>query len=53
MYEGLVNEIEELKSYFFKDLAVTNNSKEKAEKISKIAFCSANILDMDKGEKNG
>ena len=51
MYEGLVNEIEELKAILFKDLAVTNNSKEKAEKISKIAFALQTCLDMDKGEK--
>ena len=40
MYKGLVSEIEELKSILFKDLAVTNESKEKAEKISKIAYSS-------------
>ena len=51
MYEGLVNEIEELKAILFKDLSVTNNSKEKAEKISKIAFALQTCLDMDKGEK--
>ena len=51
MYEGLVNEIEELKAILFKDLAVTNNSKEKAEKISKIAFALQTCLDMEKGEK--
>ena len=43
MYEGLVNEIEELKAILFKDLAVTNNSKEKAEKNFKNSFCSANM----------
>ena len=30
MFEGLVNEIEELKKILFQDLAVTNKSKEKA-----------------------
>ena len=38
MIDGLVNEIEDLKKLLFTDLAVTNDSKEKAEKISKIAF---------------
>tara|TARA_B100000123_G_C25556016_1_gene351765 strand:- start:157 stop:579 length:423 start_codon:yes stop_codon:yes gene_type:complete len=51
MYQGLVNEIEELKAILFADLAVTNNSKEKAEKISKIAFALQTCLDMEKGEK--
>ena len=52
MYHGLVNEIEELKVILFADLSVTNNSKEKAEKISKIAFALQTCLDMEKGEKN-
>ena len=51
MYHGLVNEIEELKVILFADLSVTNNSKEKAEKISKIAFALQTCLDMEKGEK--
>ena len=51
MYHGFVNEIEELKAILFADLAVTNNSKEKAEKISKIAFALQTCLDMEKGEK--
>ena len=51
MYQGLVSEIEELKSILFKDLAVTNESKEKAEKISKIAFTLQTCLDMENGAK--
>lgn len=51
MYKGLVSEIEELKSILFKDLAVTNESKEKAEKISKIAFTLQTCLDMENGAK--
>ena len=51
MYDGLVNEIEELKGILFKDLAVTNESKEKAEKISKIAFALQTCLDMENGKK--
>ena len=51
MYKGLVSEIEELKSILFKDLAVTNESKEKAEKISKIAFSLQSCLDMENGKK--
>ena len=51
MYKGLVSEIEELKSILFKDLAVTNESKEKAEKISKIAFTLRTCLDMENGAK--
>ena len=51
MYEGLVNEIEELKGILFKDLAVTNESKEKAEKISKIAFALQSCLDMENGKE--
>ena len=44
MYDGLVKEIEELKAILFKDLAVTNESKEKAEKISKIAFSPSKLV---------
>ena len=51
MYAGLVNEIEELKGILFKDLAVTNKSKEKAEKISKIAFTLQSCLDMENGNE--
>ena len=47
MFEGLVNEIEELKKILFQDLAVTNKSKEKAEKISKIAFTLQTCLDLE------
>ena len=52
MLDGLVKEIEELKQILFTDLAVTNNSKEKAEKISKIAFTLQNCLDIDNDNKN-
>ena len=51
MYQGLVSEIEELKSILFKDLAVTNESKDKAERISKIAFTLQTCLDMENGAK--
>ena len=51
MLDGLVKEIEELKQILFTDLAVTNNSKEKAEKISKIAFTLQNCLDIDNNNK--
>ncbi len=47
MFDGLVNEIEELKKILFQDLAVTNKSKEKAEKISKIAFTLQTCLDLE------
>ena len=51
MFNGLVNEIESLKQLLFKDLAVTIESKEKAEKISKIAFTLQTCLDLENGEK--
>ncbi len=51
MLDGLVKEIEELKQILFTDLAVTNNSKEKAERISKIAFTLQNCLDIDNNNK--
>ena len=51
MYKGLVSEIEELKSILFKDLAVTNESKDKAERISKIAFTLQTCLDIENGAK--
>ena len=53
MYKGLVSEIEELKSILFKDLAVTNESKEKAEKISKNSFYSSDLFRYGKWCKNG
>jgi len=37
----------ELKKILFQDLAVTNKSKEKAEKISKIAFTLQTCLDLE------
>ena len=40
-------EIEDLKKVLFTDLAVTNDSKEKAEKISKIAFRLQSCLDLE------
>ena len=51
MLDGLVKEIEGLKQILFTDLAVTNNSKEKAEKISKIAFTLQSCLDIDNNNK--
>ena len=51
MLDGLVKEIEGLKQILFSDLAVTNNSKEKAEKISKIAFTLQSCLDIDNNNK--
>ena len=51
MLDGLVKEIEGLKQILFTDLAVTNNSKEKAEKISKIAFTLQSCLDMENGNE--
>tara|TARA_B100000287_G_scaffold402285_1_gene423067 strand:- start:429 stop:848 length:420 start_codon:yes stop_codon:yes gene_type:complete len=49
MFEALVNEIESLKKILFADLSVTNESKEKAEKISKIAFTLQTCLDTENG----
>ena len=51
MYEGLLNETEELKKILFEDLAVTEKAKEKAEKISKIAFALQTCLDHEKGNE--
>ena len=51
MLDGLVKEIEELKKILFTDLAVTNDSKEKAEKISKIAFTLQSCLDLENDNK--
>ena len=53
MFNGLVNEIEELKQLLFTDLSVTLKSKEKAEKISKIAFALQTCLDLDNKDKDG
>ena len=50
MFEALVIEIESLKKILFTDLSVTNESKEKAEKISKIAFTLQTCLDTENGE---
>ena len=50
MFEALVAEIESLKKVLFADLSVTNESKEKAEKISKIAFTLQTCLDTENGE---
>ena len=49
MFEGLLQETEELKKTLFEDLAVTEKAKEKAEKISKIAFTLQSCLDHEKG----
>ena len=46
MFEGLLQETEELKKTLFEDLAVTEKAKEKAEKISKIAFTLQSCLDL-------
>ena len=51
MFDGLLKEIEELKKILFKDLSVTEKSKEKAEKISKIAFTLQTCLDLENGKK--
>ena len=51
MLDGLVKEIEELKQILFTDLSVTNQSKEKAEKISKIAFTLQSCLAIDNNNK--
>ena len=51
MFDALVNEIEDLKKILFEDLSVTNHSKEKAEKISKIAFTLQTCLDTEKGDE--
>tara|TARA_B100001996_G_C18564175_1_gene555808 strand:+ start:268 stop:708 length:441 start_codon:yes stop_codon:yes gene_type:complete len=53
MFNGLVKEIEELKQLLFTDLSVSLKSKEKAEKISKIAFALQTCLDLDNKEKDG
>ena len=51
MYSGLLSETEELKKILFEDLAVTAKAKEKAEKISKIAFALQSTLDMENGKE--
>ena len=53
MFNGLVKEIEELKQLLFTDLSVSLKSKEKAEKISKIAFALQACLDLDNKDKDG
>lgn len=53
MYSGLVKEIEELKKILFTDLSVSLKSKEKAEKISKIAFALQTCLDLENESKDG
>ena len=51
MFDGLLKEIEELKKILFQDLSVTEKSKEKAVKISKIAFTLQTCLDLENGKK--
>ena len=51
MFDGLLKEIEELKKILFQDLSVTEKSKEKAEKISTIAFTLQTCLDLENGKK--
>ena len=51
MFDGLLKEIEELKKILFQDLSVTEKYKEKAEKISKIAFTLQTCLDLENGKK--
>ena len=51
MFKGLVDEIDDLKKILFEDLSVTNKSKEKAEKISKIVFTLQTCLDLESGNK--
>ena len=52
MYAGLVKEIEELKGILFKDLSVTNESKEKAEKNFKNSLLSSILPRYGKWKKN-
>jgi len=49
MFNALKTETEELKKILFEDLAVTVKAKDKAEKISKIAFNLQACLDHDNG----
>tara|TARA_Y100000766_G_C18800686_1_gene552873 strand:- start:494 stop:916 length:423 start_codon:yes stop_codon:yes gene_type:complete len=51
MFNALVEEIEAIKKCLFEDLKVTNKSKEKAEKISKICFTLQTCLDMENGQQ--
>ena len=51
MFDGLTKEIEQLKELLFEDLSVSIKSKEKAEKISKIAFTLQNCLNNEKGKE--
>ena len=48
MFDALVKEIDDLKKTLFEDLSATNHSKEKAEKISKIAFTLQTWFDTEK-----
>ena len=51
MYEGLLNEMDDLKKILFEDLSVTEKAKAKAERISKIAFALQSVIDMDNGKE--
>ena len=51
MYEGLLNEMDDLKKILFDDLAVTEKAKAKAERVSKIAFALQSVVDMDNGKE--
>lgn len=51
MYEGLLNEMDDLKKILFEDLSVTEKAKAKAERISKIAFALQSVVDMDNGKE--
>ena len=47
--EGLLTRTEDLKKCLFENLEVTEEAKEKAEKISKIAFQLQSCVDLEKG----
>ena len=51
MYEGLLNEMDDLKKILFEELSVTEKAKAKAERISKIAFALQSVVDMDNGKE--
>ena len=51
MYQGLLNEMDDLKKILFEDLAVTEKAKAKAERVSKIAFALQSVVDMDNGKE--